>query len=64
MTMAPSRRWLFAVALLGMAARVTFDAAEPGRYRFTFPQAAHHWMQVEATFPDVGAEPLDLRVSR
>jgi predicted metalloprotease with PDZ domain len=41
-----------------------FHAAAPVRYRFTFPEPEHHWMQVEATFPDLGAAPLELRMSR
>jgi predicted metalloprotease with PDZ domain len=39
-------------------------AASPIRYRFTFPEPQHRWMQVEATFPDLPASPLELRMSR
>ena len=39
-------------------------AASPIQYRFTFPEPQHHWMQVEATFPDLPAAPLELRMSR
>ena len=35
-------------------------AQEPIEYRFSFPEPEHHWMQVEATFPDVGTAPLEL----
>ena len=28
-------------------------AAAPVTYRFTFPEPGHHWVQVEATVPDV-----------
>ncbi len=46
------------------AAAGSFRAAEPIRYTFTFPEPEHHWMQVEAVFPDLPAAPLDLRFSR
>jgi predicted metalloprotease with PDZ domain len=36
----------------------------PISYRFTFPEPEHHWMQVEATFADLGSGPLELRMSR
>ncbi len=41
-----------------------FHAAAPVQYRFTFPEPEHRWMQVEATFPDVGGQTLELRMSR
>src|ERR1700686_5632856 len=41
-----------------------FHAAAPVQYRFTFPEPQHRWMQVEATFPDVGGQTLELRLSR
>ena len=55
-------RLLIAVALL--AATVSpFRAAEPIQYHFTFPEPEHHWMQVEAVYPDAGPAPLELRMS-
>ena len=33
-------------------------------YRFSFPEPAHRWMQVEARFPHLGSAPLELRMSR
>src|SRR5258705_2653785 len=39
-------------------------AASPIAYRFTFPEPEHHWMQVEATFNELGPDPLELRMSR
>src|SRR3954465_4542939 len=36
----------------------------PVRYRFTFPDPQHRWMQVEASFEGVGDSPLALRMSR
>jgi predicted metalloprotease with PDZ domain len=50
--------------VLVLALPVSFGAAEPTRYRFSFPEPQHHWMQVEATFADVQATTLELRMSR
>ena len=44
--------------------RSTTSAVSPIRYRFTFPEPQHRWMQVEATFPEIGAAALELRMSR
>jgi predicted metalloprotease with PDZ domain len=41
-----------------------FHAQEPIAYRFSFPAPEHRWMQVDATFPDIGSAPLELRMSR
>ena len=40
------------------------NAATPIHYRFTFPAPEHHWMQVDATFPDLTGRTLELRMSR
>src|SRR5262245_55849640 len=40
------------------------QAQVPVVYRLSFPEAAHHLMQVEATFADIPAGPLELRMSR
>jgi predicted metalloprotease with PDZ domain len=64
------RRWLLALAFLAAAAAapvapsIVSSAAEPVRYRFSFPEPSERWMQVEATFADLGAAPLQLRISR
>lgn len=42
----------------------TMRAALPIQYRFSFPELPHHWMQVDATFPDLPAGALELRMSR
>jgi predicted metalloprotease with PDZ domain len=42
----------------------SLDASAPIRYRFTFPEPQHHWMQVEASFRELGTAPLELRMSR
>lgn len=55
------RATLFAASLLIAA---TVRAAAPVEYRFSFPDAVHHVMQVEATFRDVPAGTLRLQMSR
>src|SRR5262245_47341683 len=40
------------------------EAAAPVRYRVSFPEPQHRWMQVEATFPELGAGTLEMRMSR
>jgi predicted metalloprotease with PDZ domain len=52
-----------AAALVAILA-VSPGAAAPTRYRFTFPEPQHHWMQVEATFAELEPSPLELRMSR
>lgn len=46
---------LFAAPLLAQA---------PVSYKVSFAAAEHRWMQVEATFPDLPAGPLRVRMSR
>lgn len=54
---------LFVLAALNGSTRAL--AAGPIQYRFSFPEPQHHWMQVQATFPDLDpAQPLDLRMSQ
>ena len=36
----------------------------PIEYKLSFADAAHHVMQVEVTFPDVKADPLQVRMAR
>ena len=52
------------ICLAFLASAVRFDAASPIRYRLSFPEPQHRWMQVEATFPDLGGGALELRMSR
>jgi predicted metalloprotease with PDZ domain len=47
------------VALPGAA-----DAQAPVSYRVSFPTPEHRWMQVDATFAEVPAGPLRVRMSR
>ncbi|MGE4067272.1 MAG: M61 family metallopeptidase [Vicinamibacterales bacterium] len=51
-------------ALLTLAAAPVAAQSRPVEYRLTFPAPEHRWMQVEATFPDVPAGPLEVRMSR
>jgi predicted metalloprotease with PDZ domain len=36
----------------------------PVAYRLTFPEPQHRWMQVEVSFADLSADPLELHMSR
>ena len=56
------KRALISLAFLASAVRL--DLASPIRYRLSFPEPQHRWMQVEATFPELGAGALELRMSR
>ena len=61
------KRWLLALALVAAAAAapvVPSRAAEPVRYRFSFPEPEDRWMQVDATFTELQPAPLELRMSR
>jgi predicted metalloprotease with PDZ domain len=57
------RSLLIALALTALTP-FGFRAAAPVSYRFSIPEPQHHWLQVEATFPELGPEPLELRMSR
>ena len=57
-------RFVAAVLLLIAAAATTAFAQAPVTYRLTFPEPEHRWMQVEVTFPDLPAAPLELQMSR
>ncbi len=57
-------RFVAAVLLLIAAAATTAFAQAPVAYRLTFPEPEHRWMQVEVTFPDLPAAPLELHMSR
>ncbi len=58
-----NRRFITSIVVLAAAVSVTFHAATPIAYRISIPEPQHHWMQVEATFSELGAEPLELRMS-
>jgi len=56
------RTGLLAVAIL--IATISFQAAAPVRYKLTFPEPQHRWMQVDVSFTELGQGPLELRMSR
>jgi predicted metalloprotease with PDZ domain len=51
-------------AVVVLAASLSLHAAAPVRYRVSFPEPQHRWMQVEATFPEADTATLELRMSR
>jgi len=57
------RPLLLALALIAFTP-LGFRAAGPITYRFSMPEPQHHWLQVEASFSELGAAPLELRMSR
>jgi len=59
-----ARRALFSALLLVLLSQPVARAQTPVVYRLSFPEAAHHLMQVEATFTGVSPGPLALRMSR
>jgi predicted metalloprotease with PDZ domain len=58
------RGLLFLAALVVVATYASARAVEPVRYRLSFPEPQHRWMQVQATFPDLTQQTLELRMSR
>jgi predicted metalloprotease with PDZ domain len=54
---------VFTIVFIG-AQGISFHAATPVHYTLTFPEPQHRWMQVEASFTDLTAVPLELRMSR
>jgi predicted metalloprotease with PDZ domain len=59
-----SRRLTLTTVLAVFVSAMPFAADVPINYRFTFPEPHHRWVQIEATFPEVGTAPLELRMSR
>ena len=57
------RRAVAAVVLVVSCVAVA-AAQAPVSYRLSFPEPEHRWMQVEVTFSDVPAGPLQVRMSR
>jgi predicted metalloprotease with PDZ domain len=54
-----------ALTVLALALSVLPAAAQaPVRYDVRFPEPEHHWMEIEATFPELGSAPLRARMSR
>jgi predicted metalloprotease with PDZ domain len=57
-------RYLTLTAFLILSHAAGTAAQAPVSYRLEFPEPEHRWMQVEVTFPDVPAGPLQVRMSR
>lgn len=60
----PVRVLAMVAVLVGLVGPAVAQTGAPVAYRVTFPAAEHHWLQVEATFPDVGRDALIVRMSR
>src|ERR1700716_3493977 len=58
------RTRLFLVGVFIASQALVFRAATPIHYTLTFPEPQHRWMQIEASFTDLAATPLELRMSR
>ena len=59
------RIFIFGAVILIAAAPLWVQAqSAPIIYKVTFPEPEHHWMQVEVTFANLPARPLDVRMSR
>jgi predicted metalloprotease with PDZ domain len=65
---APMRVFLRLIAsslpVLLVAASAVAQTPPPVEYKLSFADAAHHVMQVEVTFPEVKADPLQVRMAR
>jgi predicted metalloprotease with PDZ domain len=59
-----ARRLTVIAFLLVLLSQPAVHTQTPVAYRLSFPEAAHHLMQVEATFTTVPPGPLELRMSR
>ncbi|HKW02661.1 MAG TPA: PDZ domain-containing protein [Vicinamibacterales bacterium] len=61
------RRLGIAIVLLtvaGVVAPIGARQAHPVTYKVTFPEAEHHWLQVEVTWTGLASAPLQARMSR
>jgi predicted metalloprotease with PDZ domain len=58
------KRILLLASVIVTAHAIAFHAAAPVRYKLTFPEPEHRWMQVEASFTELAQTPLELRMSR
>ena len=59
-----ARNFFLVLLLVGLPTASPAQAPAPVGYRLSFPEPQHRWMQVEVTFADVPAGPLQLRMSR
>jgi len=58
------RRVFLFIALIVVPTLAQAQTQQPILYKVTFPEPEHHWMQVEVTFANLNAQPLDVRMSR
>jgi predicted metalloprotease with PDZ domain len=59
------RRLFFSLVMAGsILAATAAQTRTPVVYHVTFPQAEHHWLQVEVTWTGLGNAPLQARMSR
>ena len=56
------RRLVVVLLVAGLPAAAAAQA--PVSYRLSFPEPEQHWMQVEVSFDEIPAGPLELRMSR
>src|SRR5215471_2704717 len=52
------------IVVISAPAQLAAQSRTPITYKVSFPAPEHHWMQVEITFTNLGAQPLDIRMSR
>lgn len=57
-------RLIAAAVLLLVTAAASATAQAPVAYRVTLPEPEHRWLQVDASFSDLAAVPLELHMSR
>ena len=53
-----------AIACVFLSLSISIHGAAPIRYHVSFPEPQHRWMQVDVTFPELGSDVLELRMSR
>ena len=58
------RKPVLTAVILTILIAVPAAAQQPVQYVVSFPAPAHHWAQVEVTFPELPAGPLQARMSR
>jgi predicted metalloprotease with PDZ domain len=57
-------RQILCAAVLSLCLAVSLRAQTPISYRVSFPEPEHRFAQIEVTFAEIGAAPLEVRMSR
>jgi predicted metalloprotease with PDZ domain len=57
-------QFIVLIVVISAPAHRAAQSRSPITYKVSFPAPEHHWMQVEVTFANLGAQPLDIRMSR